>query len=142
MTEIIQHHPKEAVAFPRAINPGVEHVKVSFEDFTIEVRDVETMGKVEIIHQVVQPKIALQVVHSKDIGEFDRLLGKGMSMHLPIVYLTGDYTFFVIYSGMQGDFAEGDTDIHVQLHLIFDAERAGASWYQQYRNKISTSSEK
>lgn len=136
MTEIIQHHPKEAVAFPRAINPGVEPVKVSFEDFTIEVRDVETMGKVEIIHHVAQPKIALQVVHSKDIGEFDRLLGKGMSMHLPIVYLTGDYTFFVIYSGMQGDFAKDVTDIQVQLHRIFDAQRAGASWYQCFHDKF------
>lgn len=142
MPKIIQHHPNEAVAFPRVINPGVELVNVSFEDFTIEVKNVQSMGKVEIIHQVALPKIALQVVHAKNLGEFDRLLGKGMSMHLPIVYITGDYTFFVIYSGMQGNFTEGDTDIHVQLHLIFDAERAGASWYQQYRNKISTSSEK
>lgn len=136
MTEIIQHHPKEAVVFPRAINQGVEPVNVSFEDFTIEVRDVETMGKVEIIHQVAQPKVALQVVQAQDLCEFDRLLGKGMSMHLPILYLTGDYSFFVIYSGTQGDFAEDESDIHVQLHRIFDAQRAGASWYQCFHDKF------
>lgn len=136
MTKIIQHHPTTAVAFPRAINQGVNLVNVSFADFTFEVKDIESMGKVEIIHLVAQPKIELQIVHAKNLGEFDRLLGKGMSMHLPILYISGDYSFFVIYSGMQGDFADGETEIHVQLHRIFDAQRAGASWYHHYRDKI------
>lgn len=140
MTKIIQHHPKEAMVFPRAINQGVELRNVPFEDFTIEVKDVETMGKVEIIHQTAKPNVALQVVHTKDLGEFDKMLGRGLSMHLTIQYIKGDYTFMVIFSGIQGDFAEGDTDPHVRMHRVFDAIRAGAWWYHLYRDKAPNNS--
>ena len=51
--------------FPRAINPGVDSVKVNFDDFTLEVRDVETMGPVEIIHQVANPKAAHHTYREK-----------------------------------------------------------------------------
>lgn len=45
MVKITKRPVKTAVPFPRAINPGVDSVKVNFDDFTLEVRDVETMGK-------------------------------------------------------------------------------------------------
>jgi len=124
-----------AVPFPRAINPGVNSVKVNFDDFSLEVRDVETMGPVEIIHQKANPKVALQVVHTKDLGDFDKMLGKAMGMHVTSQYITGDYSFFVLFSGIQGDFAKNETDLHVRMHRLFDAIRGGASWYQTYKNK-------
>lgn len=159
MTKIIQHHPTSAVAFPRAIKPkeqreqsqtrlsfaesrmrkaianqGVESINVPFEDFTLEVKDVESMGKVEIIHQVAQPKIALQVVHATDLQDFDKKLGNGLSMHFTIQYVKGDYTFMVIFSGIQGDFVKSDSDPHVRMHRVFDTVRAGAWWYSLYRD--------
>lgn len=127
-----------AVPFPRAINPGVNSVKVNFDDFSLEVRDVETMGPVEIIHQKANPKVALQVVHTKDLGDFDKMLDKAMGMHVTSQYITGDYSFFVLFSGIHGDFAKNETDLHVRMPRLFDAIRGGASWYQHYRDKLNT----
>lgn len=138
MVKITNRPATTAVPFPRAINPGVDSVKVNFDDFSLEVRDVETMGPVEIIHQVADPKAALQVVHTKDLGEFDKMLGKAIGMHVTSQYIKGDYSFFVLFSGIQGDFAKEDTDFHVRMHRLFDAIRGAASWYHTYRvkNKI------
>ena len=87
MVKITKRPVKTAVPFPRAINPGVDSVKVNFGDFTLEVRDVETMGPVEIIHQKANPKVALQVVHTKNLGDFDKMLGKAMGMHVTRQYI-------------------------------------------------------
>ena len=65
MVKITKRPVKTAVPFPRAINPGVDSVKVNFDDFTLEVRDVETMGPVEIIHQVANPKAAHHTYREK-----------------------------------------------------------------------------
>lgn len=137
MTQIIHHHPSTAVAFPRAINPGSELHHVPFDDYTIEVKDVETMGKVEILHQTAKPNAALQVVHTSNLQDFDKKLRNGLSMNLRIQYVKGDYTFMVVFSGIQGDFAESDTDPHVRMHRVFDAVRAGAQWYHLYKGKES-----
>ena len=138
MVKITKRPVKTAVPFPRAINPGVDSVKVNFGDFTLEVRDVETMGPVEIIHQKATPKVALQVVHTKNLGDFDKMLGKAMGMHVTSQYIKGDYSFFVLFSGIQGGFAMEDTDIHARLYSLFDAIRGGASWYHTYREKLKT----
>lgn len=108
-----------------------------FDDFTLEVKDVETIGKVEILHQTAKPNVVLQVVHASDLQDFDKKLRNGLSMSLRIQYVKGDYTFMVVFSGIQGDFDESDTDPHVRMHRVFDAVRAGAQWYHLYKGKGS-----
>lgn len=63
------------------------------------------------------------------------MLGKEMGMHVTSQYITEDYSFFVLFSCIQGDFAKNETDLHVRMYRLFDAIRAEASWYQTYRDK-------
>lgn len=135
--QVIQHHPTTAVAYPRAINPGVNAAKANFEDFFIEVKQIDGMGPIEIIHQKTGLKVALQIVHTKDVSDFDNMLGKALSMHLTTQYITGDYSFFVIFSGYEGDFAKEDTDLHVRLHRLSHAICLGTSWYHGFRDKVN-----
>lgn len=125
------------VMFPRTQLAGLTCDDISMvpsrQDFDVEILDdVPNLGNVKLIVQHASPHMIFQLFELKSELQFDEYLSKLLGKHESPAYISGCFTFMVLFQGCRDRIEVNQKNYKTVVEQINTTRDAAARWWFYY----------